>query len=146
MATWKCTATPCVDSQPQSVRLWMKKWQSEKLLEMHQNQASVFENMLFRRHWSSQLSTVNDASVWIYVIHHHWKSLLFLYDDARRTYKVLYIYHFKQYSLVDPSWGNIPSWVWQGVNHWFRKLWRKVWHHCHFGYIQLTSDAWRSVC
>ena len=23
------------------------------------------------------------------------------------------ISHFNQYSLVDPSWGNIPSWVWQ---------------------------------
>ena len=41
--------------------------------------------------------------------------------------------HFNQYSLVDPSWGNIPSWVWQGVSHWFRKLWRRVWHHRHFG-------------
>ena len=44
-----------------------------------------------------------------------------------------FINHFKQYSLVNPSWGNIPSWVWQGVNHWFRKLWCQVWHHCHFG-------------
>ena len=26
-----------------------------------------------------------------------------------------FISHFNQYSLVDPSWGNIPSWVWQGV-------------------------------
>ena len=25
-----------------------------------------------------------------------------------------FISHFNQYSLVDPSWGNIPSWVWQG--------------------------------
>ena len=44
-----------------------------------------------------------------------------------------FISHFNQYSLVDPSWGNIPSWVWQGVSHWFRKLRRRVWHHCHFG-------------
>ena len=40
-----------------------------------------------------------------------------------------FISHFNQYSLVDPSWGNIPSWVWQGVSHWFRKLRRQVWHH-----------------
>ena len=26
-----------------------------------------------------------------------------------------FISHFNQYSLVDPSWGNIPSWVWQGL-------------------------------
>ena len=44
-----------------------------------------------------------------------------------------FISHFNQYSLVDPSWSNIPSWVWQGVNHWFRKLRRRVWHHRHFG-------------
>ena len=36
-----------------------------------------------------------------------------------------FISQFNQYSLVDPFWGNIPSWVWQWVNHWFRKLWRK---------------------
>ena len=41
--------------------------------------------------------------------------------------------HFNQYSLIDPSWCNIPSWLWQGFNHWFRKLWRRVWHHRHFG-------------
>ena len=41
-------------------------WQNEKLLEMHQNQANLFENMHFRRHWSSQLRTVNDVSVWIF--------------------------------------------------------------------------------
>ena len=35
------------------------------------------------------------------------------------------ISHFNQYSLVDPSCGNIPSWVWQGVSHWFRKLRRE---------------------
>ena len=42
-----------------------QKW--KKLLEMHQNQVNVFEStcMLFHCHWSSQLSTVNDASVWI---------------------------------------------------------------------------------
>ena len=40
-------------------------WQNEKLLEMHQNQANLFENMHFHRHWSSQLRTVNDVSVWI---------------------------------------------------------------------------------
>ena len=44
-----------------------------------------------------------------------------------------FISHFNQYSLVDPSWGNIPSWVWHGVSHWFRKLRRRVWHHRHFG-------------
>ena len=46
-----------------------------------------------------------------------------------------FISHFRvnQYSLVDPSWGNIPNYVWQGVSHWFRKLWRPVWHHRHFG-------------
>ena len=44
-----------------------------------------------------------------------------------------FISHFNQYSLVDPSWGNIPSWVWQGVSHWLRKLRRRVWHHRHFG-------------
>ena len=33
-----------------------------------------------------------------------------------------FISHFNQYSLVDPSWGNIPSWVWQGDSHWFRSL------------------------
>ena len=44
-----------------------------------------------------------------------------------------FISHFNQYSLVDPSWGNIPSWVWHGVSHWFRKLQRRVWHHRHFG-------------
>ena len=42
-----------------------------------------------------------------------------------------FISHFHQYSLVDPSLGNIPSWVWQGVSHWFRKLRRRVWHHRH---------------
>ena len=41
--------------------------------------------------------------------------------------------HFNQYSLVDPSWGNIPSWVWRGVSHWFRNFRRRVWHHRHFG-------------
>ena len=40
-------------------------WQNEKLLEMHQNQANLFENMHFHCHWSSQLITVNDVSVWI---------------------------------------------------------------------------------
>ena len=25
-----------------------------------------------------------------------------------------FISHYNQYSLVDPSWGNIPCWVWQG--------------------------------
>ena len=40
-------------------------WQNEKLLEMHQNQANLFENMHFHHHWSSQLRTVNDVSVWI---------------------------------------------------------------------------------
>ena len=44
-----------------------------------------------------------------------------------------FISHFNQYSLVDPSWGNIPSWVWQGVSHWFRKLRRRVWRHRYFG-------------
>ena len=44
-----------------------------------------------------------------------------------------FITHFNLYSMVDPSWGNILSWVWLGVNHWFRKLWRRVWHHRHFG-------------
>ena len=44
-----------------------------------------------------------------------------------------FISHFNKYSLVNPSWGNIPSWVWQGVNHCFRKLRRRVWHHRHFG-------------
>ena len=44
-----------------------------------------------------------------------------------------FISHFNQYSLVDPYWGNISSWVWQGVSHWFRKLRRRVWHHRHFG-------------
>ena len=42
-----------------------------------------------------------------------------------------FISHFNQYGLVDPSWGNIPSWVWQGGSHWFGKLWRRVWHHRH---------------
>ena len=55
-------------------------WQNEKWLDMHQNQANLFENMHFHHHWSSQLRTVNDVSVWIKVIYHHWKSLLFLYD------------------------------------------------------------------
>ena len=41
------------------------RWQNEKLLEMHQNQANLFENMHFHHHWSSQLRTVNDVSVWI---------------------------------------------------------------------------------
>ena len=50
-----------------------------------------------------------------------------------------FISHFNQYSLVDPSWGNIPSWVWQGVSHWFRKLQRWVWHHRHFG----NSISWK---
>ena len=40
-------------------------WQNEKLLQMHQNQANLFENMHFHRHWSSQLRTVNVVSVWI---------------------------------------------------------------------------------
>ena len=40
-------------------------WQNKKLLEMHQNQANLFENMHFHHHWSSQLRTVNDVSVWI---------------------------------------------------------------------------------
>ena len=40
-------------------------WQNEKLLVMHQNQTNLFENMHFHRHWSSQLRTVNDVSVWI---------------------------------------------------------------------------------
>ena len=40
-------------------------WRNEKLLEMHQNQANLFENMHFHHHWSSQLRTVNDVSVWI---------------------------------------------------------------------------------
>ena len=44
-----------------------------------------------------------------------------------------FISHFNLYNLINPSWGNIPSWVWQGVSHWFRKLWRRVWHHSHFG-------------
>ena len=44
-----------------------------------------------------------------------------------------FISHFNQYSLVDPPWGNIPCWIWQGVSHWFRKLRRRVWHHRHFG-------------
>ena len=45
----------------------------------------------------------------------------------------IFISHFNQYSLVDPSWGNIPSWVWHWVSHWFRKLRCRVWHHRHFG-------------
>ena len=44
-----------------------------------------------------------------------------------------FISHFNQYTLVDPSWGNIPSWVWQGVSTWFRKLWRRVRNHRNFG-------------
>ena len=44
-----------------------------------------------------------------------------------------FISHLNQYSLVDPSWGNIPSWVWEGGSHWFKTLWRRVWHHRHFG-------------
>ena len=44
-----------------------------------------------------------------------------------------FISNFNQYSLVDPSWGNIPSWVWQGVSHWFSKSRRRVWHRRHFG-------------
>ena len=39
--------------------------QNEKLLEMHQNQANLFENMHLHHHWSSQRRTVNDVSVWI---------------------------------------------------------------------------------
>ena len=26
-----------------------------------------------------------------------------------------FISHFNQYNLVDPSWGNIPRWIWQGL-------------------------------
>ena len=44
-----------------------------------------------------------------------------------------FISHFNQYGLVDPSWGNIPSWVWQGVSNWFKTLWHWVWHHRHCG-------------
>ena len=33
-----------------------------------------------------------------------------------------FISHFNQNSLVNPSWGNIPSWVWQGDSHWFWKF------------------------
>ena len=25
-----------------------------------------------------------------------------------------FVSHFNQYNMVDPSWGNIPSWVWPG--------------------------------
>ena len=39
--------------------------QNEKLLEMHQNQANLFEDMHLHHHWSSQRRTVNDVSVWI---------------------------------------------------------------------------------
>ena len=71
------------------------------------------------------------------------KVLAFLYCTIENPYFFMtlscmeaiqsFISHFNQYSLVDPSSGNIPSWVGQGVSHWFRKLWHRVWHHRHFG-------------
>ena len=33
-----------------------------------------------------------------------------------------FISHFNQFGLEDPSWGNIPSWVWQEVSQRFRKF------------------------
>ena len=45
----------------------------------------------------------------------HWKSLLFFMALSCPEAIQSFISHFNQYSLVDPSWGNIPSWVWLGV-------------------------------
>ena len=45
---------------------------------------------------------------------------MFPFDDVIMIQ--ICISHFNQYSLVDSPWGKIPSWVWQEVNHWFRKL------------------------
>ena len=59
-----------------------------------------------------------------------------------------FISHFNQYDPVDPPWGNIPCWVWQGVNHWFRKLWRLVRHfilETFFGNVLLPTQTSTNV-
>ena len=65
-------------------------WQNEKLLQMHQNQANLFENMHFHHHWSSQLRTVNNVSVNLGYIPPLKIPLISLWRwVARRPYKVL---------------------------------------------------------
>ena len=64
----------------------------------------------YEERWSEKVVNL-DNSVGLQVIHHHWKSLLFLYDVQLHGGHTKFLSHFNQYSLIDPSRGNIPSWV-----------------------------------
>ena len=84
---------------------------------------------------------------WSHLVGNQWKTLYTTIENPSYFFMTLscteaiqsFISHFNQYNLVEPSWDNITSWVWQGVKHWFRKLWRRVWHHRHFG----NSISWK---
>ena len=75
---------------------------------------------------------------------HNWKSLLFRYDVKLHIGMQNYMGHLNPHSLVHPSQGNIPRWVWQAVNQFLRNLQRKVWTYRHFGNWILRK--WQSFC
>ena len=137
----KCTATPCVDSQPRSVRRWVKSGITTQGIP---DKMKNYKKCIKIKQICLKICTFTSTD-------HHNSELSMMCRCESRLYTTIenpsyfcmtlscteaiqsFISHFNQYSLVDPSWGNIPSWVWQGVSHWFRKLRRRVWHHRHFG-------------
>ena len=107
-------------------------WQNEKILEMHQKKQNCLKISSFTAidHHNSALSmTHRCASRWYTTIEN--PSYFFMTLSCTEAIQS-FSSHFNQYSLVDPSWGHIPSWGWQGISHWFRKLWSRVWHQRHF--------------
>ena len=137
----KCTAPPCVDSQPQSVRRRVKSGKTlqgipDKMKKNIRN-ASKSSKYVWKYAFSPQLiiTTQNcqlcQCESRSYTPNENPSYFVMKWSCMEAIQS--FISHFNQYNLVDPSWANIPSWVAQGVSHWFRKLWRRVWHSRHFG-------------
>ena len=62
-------------------------------------------------HWSTRTcpENIRPAPTWLYTTIEN-PSYFFITLSCTEAIQS-FISHFNQYSLVDPSWGNIPSWV-----------------------------------
>ena len=67
------------------------------------------------------------------VIHHHWKSFLFLYDDELHVGHTKFYHSFQPISPGRHILGQNSQLGLTGGQPLISKLWNRVWHHRHFG-------------
>ena len=102
------------------VRAWKCSQQdAAALADQHGDQHGACKLLLNLTNTSLNIPMGNenkDLDMWYTTIEN--LSYLFITLSCTEAMQSL-ISHFNQYNLVDPSWGNISSWVWQRVSHWF---------------------------